>query len=78
MTGEDKEFIRVQSVITTKFGQAGVTPQGQTSGPNQVAPAAYATGAFGLDSDVKMEALYELILEIRTTLVANGIMKGAA
>ena len=78
MTGEDKEFIRVKSVITTKFGQAGVDPQGQTSDAKQGSLDAYGTGAFGLDTDARMEALYDLVLQIRDTLVANGTMKGSA
>lgn len=36
--------------------------------------AAYVTGAFGLDSDVKMSALHAMVVSIRAALVANGIM----
>ena len=36
--------------------------------------AAYATGAFGLDSDAHMSALHAQVVAIRAALVANGIM----
>lgn len=61
-----------------KIGLWGVTPVVQPAGAAQVAPAAYVTGAFGLDSDVKMHALYDLVVAMRTALVAAGIIKGSA
>jgi hypothetical protein len=36
--------------------------------------AAYVTGAYGLDSDAHMQALYDLVVAIRAALVAAGIM----
>jgi hypothetical protein len=39
--------------------------------------AAYGTGAFGLDSDAAMEAMYDLVVAMRAALVANGIMAAA-
>jgi hypothetical protein len=54
------------------------TPIVQPTGAAQVAPAAYATGAYGLDSDAHMQALYDLIVAMRTVLVNTGLMKGAA
>jgi hypothetical protein len=36
--------------------------------------SAYATGAFGLDSDAHMSALHAMVVSIRAALVANGIM----
>jgi hypothetical protein len=59
-------------------GFYGIAPVAQSSGATQVAPAAYVTGAFGLDSDAKMQALYDLVVAMRTALVGVGIMKGAA
>lgn len=36
--------------------------------------AGYVTGAFGLDSDAHMHALFDLVVAMRTALLANGIM----
>jgi hypothetical protein len=46
----------------------------QASAASGGALVAYTTGAFGLDSDVHMHALYTLVVNIRAALVANGIM----
>jgi hypothetical protein len=54
------------------------TPIVQPTGATQVAPAAYATGAYGLDSDANMQALYDLVVAMRTVLVNTGLMKGSA
>lgn len=70
----------------TKFGTAttqklsfwNATPIVQPSGATQAAPAAYATGVFGLDSNANMQALYDLVVAMRTALVDAGIMKGSA
>ncbi len=70
----------------TKFGTAtnqkmgfwNATPVIQPAGATQAAPAAYATGAFGLDSNANMQALYDLVVAMRTALVNTGIIKGAA
>lgn len=35
---------------------------------------AYVTGAFGLDSDANMNAMFDLVVAVRAALVANGIM----
>jgi hypothetical protein len=61
-----------------KVGFHGADPVVQSSGALQAAPAAYVTGAFGLNSDANMEALYDLVVEMRTTLVNLGLMKGSA
>lgn len=66
------------TAVTQKIGMWGVTPVVQPSGATQAAPAAYVTGAFGLDSDVKMQALYDLVVAMRTALLAAGIIKGSA
>lgn len=54
------------------------TPIVQPSGATQAALAAYATGAFGLDSNANMQAMYDLVMAMRTVLVNTGLMKGAA
>lgn len=64
--------------VGRKFGFFGATPVVQPADAAQVAPAAYVTGAFGLDSDAKMQALFDLVVEMRTALVDLGVIKGAA
>ena len=78
MTAEVIETITTRELHGVKFGMDTKDAQGQTSDAKQGALDAYGTGAFGLDSDTRMEALYDLVLQIRTTLVENGIMKGGA
>ena len=70
--------IMVMSNAAGKVGFYGTTAIVQPAGATQAAPAAYATGGFGLDSDAHMQALYDLVVAIRTALVNTGIMKGAA
>jgi hypothetical protein len=53
------------------FGCNGATAQGAAS--VGAAPAAYATGVFGLDSSANMQALHALVVAMRAALVANGI-----
>lgn len=67
-----------KEIRTTKFGMAGKEAQAQTSGAVQGTLDAYGTGAFGLDSDARMQALYDLVVSMRAALVANGIIKGGA
>jgi len=69
---------KIGTATSQKLGFWNVTPIIQPAGATQVAPAAYATGAYGLDSDAHMQALYDLVVAIRTALVNAGIMKGAA
>ena len=77
--GEDTfKSISGKELRVTKIGIAGTAAQGQTSGAGQRDTAAYGTGGFGLDSDANMAILVALVKEIRATLVANGMMKGAA
>jgi hypothetical protein len=54
------------------FGCNTKTPQ--TAYASGGALAAYVTGAFGLDSNANMTALYNLVVAMRAALVANGIM----
>lgn len=76
----------MSTVVGTKWATAasqkqawwGATPIVQPSGAAQVAPAAYVTGGFGLDSDVNMHAFYDLVVAMRTVLVTEGLMKGSA
>jgi hypothetical protein len=46
----------------------------QTAYASGSALAAYATGAYGLNSDANMSALHALVVKIRAALIANGIM----
>jgi hypothetical protein len=63
---------------TQKLGFWGAAPIVQPAGAGQKAPAAYATGAYGLNSNANMQALYDLVVSMRSALVSAGIMKGAA
>ena len=76
--GNNPDPVDVRELRGVKFSMDVKDPQAMTSGATQGALDAYGTGAFGLDSDARMQALYDLVLQIRTTLVANGMMKGAA
>jgi|TARA_Y100000034_G_scaffold29397_1_gene35399 hypothetical protein len=69
---------KLATASTQKLGFWGATPVVQAASADQAAPAAYATGAFGLNSDANMEALYDLVVAMRTALVNAGIMKGSA
>lgn len=69
---------KLGTATTQKLGFWNATPIVQPSGAEQAAPAAYVTGAFGLDSDANMHAFYDLVVAMRTALVNAGIMKGAA
>jgi hypothetical protein len=69
---------KIGTAVAQKLGFWNATPVVQPASADQAAPAAYATGAFGLDSDANMEAFYDLVVSMRTALVAAGIMKGAA
>ena len=69
---------KIGTATTQKLGFWNATPIVQPSGATQAAPAAYVTGGFGLDSDANMQALYDLVVAMRTALVGAGIMKGSA
>lgn len=69
---------KIGTATTQKIAFWNATPIVQPSGATQAAPAAYATGAFGLDSNANMQALYDLVVAMRTVLVNTGLMKGAA
>jgi hypothetical protein len=74
-TGANYNVFQASSVglkVVGGFGCNGVTPQmAYASGG---ALAAYGAGANGLDSGANMSALHALVVKIRATLVANGIM----
>jgi hypothetical protein len=55
-----------------EFACNGATPQGAYASGGAL--NAYATGAFGLDSDANMSALHAMVVKIRAALVANGTM----
>lgn len=69
---------KIGTATTQKLGFWNATPIVQPSGATQAAPAAYVSGAFGLDSAANMQALYDLVVAMRTALVNVGIMKGSA
>lgn len=50
------------------------TKAAQTAFASGGALAGYVTGGFGLDSDAHMTSLFNLVVNIRAALVANGIM----
>ena len=63
---------------TDKVALRGGTPVVLPAAAEQAAPVAYVTGALGLDSDANMEALYDLVVAMRTAMVDQGLMKGSA
>lgn len=58
--------------VTGGFGCNGAAIQ--TAYVSGGALAGYVTGAFGLDSSVHMQAMFNLVVAMRAALVANGIM----
>ena len=78
VTDDDTAGSIIIGAAGDRIGFLGAPPVVQSSGATQAAPAAYVTGAFGLDSDANMEALDDLVVEMRTTLVNAGLMKGSA
>lgn len=70
--------LQIGGAANQKISLWGVPTIVQPSGAAQAALASYATGAFGLDSNAHMQALYDLVMAMRTALVNSGIMKGAA
>ena len=86
LTMADPANIAVGTTTGTKIGTAtsqklgfwNTTPIVQPVGATQGTLQSYATGGFGLDTDVKMQALFDLVIAIRLALVNAGLMKGAA
>ncbi|KKK77626.1 hypothetical protein LCGC14_2851720, partial [marine sediment metagenome] len=70
--------INIGSAVTKKIGFYGVTPVVQPAGAVQGTLDAYGTGAFGLDSDARMQALFDLVVNMRLAMVSNGLIKGGA
>ena len=60
------------ATVTGAFGCNGAAAQ--TAYASGGALAAYATGAFGLDSGANMSALHAMVVSIRAALVAQGTM----
>ena len=77
---EVQTTLDVIEIRTTKFGMAGNAAQAQTSGANQQAAPAGGTGAAAgaYDNASNRDIMINLVNEIRTTLVDNGMMKGSA
>ncbi len=69
---------KIGTATSNKIGFWNVTPVIQPAAAAQAALAAYTSGAFGLDSNANMQAMYDLVMAMRTALVNTGIMKGAA
>jgi len=69
---------KLGTATSQKIGFWNATPIIQPAGAAQVAPATYATGVFGLDSNANMQALYDLVVAMRTAMVNAGLIKGAA
>lgn len=69
---------KIGTAVGQKLGFWNATPVIQQASANQAALAAYVTGAFGLNSNANMLALYNLVVAIRAALVTTGIIKGAA
>lgn len=70
--------IHVQEFLAVKFGMDNKDAQAQTSGANQNALTALTAGANGTNTTGEFAEMYNLLVEIRATLVANGMMKGGA
>jgi hypothetical protein len=72
----------MDSFTTEQLGPIGGTkPVGMRAGVAQAAvttTAATSTTPYGFGTAAQADAVVTLVNEIRATLVANGIMKGAA
>lgn len=64
--------LKGSATVTGAFGCNAATAQ--TAYASGGALAGYVTGAFGLDSDAHMQAMFDLVVKLRAALVANGIM----
>lgn len=70
-----KDSAGASTLGATQVGTFGCNGAGaQAAAASGGALAAYATGAFGLDSNAHMTALFNLVVAMRAALVANGIM----
>ena len=72
------EALQLKELKTVKFGICDKDPQAQTSGAGQAALSARVDGAHGCDTEAHFKEIYDLVVEIRAALVANGIIKGSA
>ena len=72
------DVVQAKELQSIKFGMGTVASQSQTSGAGQAALTARADGAHGCDTEAHFKEIYDLVVEIRATLVANGMMKGSA
>jgi hypothetical protein len=80
MASQHFDTLEVRELIVSDKSAftAATNPIARQAGAAQAALAAYATGAFGLNSDANMLAMYNLVVEIRQCLVDSGLIKGAA
>ena len=78
MGEETFKSLNGKELRVTKLGIGGAAAQGETAGTDQGALTPYGAGANGLSAGADMEKLVKLVIEIRATLVANGMMKGGA
>lgn len=80
MSDDVKDTLLVKEFNTTKFGMDAKVAQAMTSGADQAAAPAGGTGATAgaYDNAANRDKLINLVNEIRTTLVDNGMMKGSA
>ena len=69
---------KIGTATSQKLGFWNTTPIVQPVGATQGTLQSYSTGGFGLDTDVKMQALFDLVIAIRLALVNAGLMKGGA
>jgi len=77
---EVQQTLACIELTATRFGMAGKAAQATTSGALQIAAPPGGTGATAgaYDSAVHRDTAINLLNEIRTTLINNGIMKGSA
>ena len=78
--GNNPDPIDVRELRGIKFSMDTKNPQAMTSGANQQAAPAGGVGAAAgaYDTAANRDILINLVNEIRTTLVNNGMMKGSA
>lgn len=72
------ECIASKEITTNKFAINGLAAVGQRSGAVQAALTALTPGAKGTNTDAEFLEIYNMVVEIRSTLIANGMWKGSA
>ncbi len=69
--------IEVKELRAEKLG-VSATPIAKRSGASQAALSGIVSGAFGCDSAAHFLEIYNMVVELRATLVALGLWKGSA